>query len=307
MSLSVSQQEDNEIPAHVAVKDSLRTPQPTPLPSQYDAESTHPTPSVTGSVEAIRTQDEALQTVSLSSEDDIDFSQAHRLDEEMLECEAVAIAPVKFERRADQFKRNSLKKVDTLKKAFTRQNIEKKMTQISSKIVPPEKREKIKKSFTPNHPKSPTSRSSSFKVSPMTFNVKKVRDGETPTPQISQSVEEIRVDIPTLTGLDGEIPSAEAHTPESVVEVIQEALNSSKLESVKAEVSLNGKTSNVECEINGDGVASLAVPEHDGDVGEEEEEEKKGKEKQESPVEKTAEKIVEAQIPTETIAVEQVS
>lgn len=289
----------------MAVKDSIKPPHPTPLPSQFDAESTHPTPSVTGSVEAIRTQDEALQTISLSSDDDFDFSQMHRVDEETLECEAVGIAPVKFERRADQFKRNSLKKVDTLKKAFTRQNIEKKMTQISSKIVPPEKREKIKKSFTPNHPKSPTSRSSSFKVSPMTFNVKKVRDGETPTPQASQSVEEIRVDIPTLTGLDGEIPSAEVHSPEGVMEVVQETLNSSNPESVKAEVSLNGKTSTVECEMNGDGVTSLAVPEHDEYVvkEKEEEEEEKGEEKQESP----AEKMAEAQIPTESIAVEQVS
>lgn len=306
MSPSVtSQQEDNEIPAHVVVKDSLRTLQPTPLPSQYDAESTHPTLSVTGSVEAIHTQDEALQTVSLSSDDEINVSLADRQDDNTVEDEAAGVSPVKMERRADIFKRNSLKKVDTLKRAFTRQNIEKKMNQISSKIVPPEKREKIKKSFTPNHPKSPTSRSSSFKVSPMTFNVKKVRDGETPTPQISQSAEEIRVDIPPLTGLDVEVPSAESHTPESVVEVVQvqEMVNSSNLESVKAEVSLNGKTSNVECEINGDGVAGLAVPEPDEDVGEEEEEEKKGKEKQESPVEKTA----EAQIPTETIAVEQVS
>ncbi|XP_017285876.1 caveolae-associated protein 2 [Kryptolebias marmoratus] len=292
-------QEDNEIPANVVVKDSLKTPQP----SQYDAESTHPTPSVTGSVEAIRTQDEALQTVSLSSDDEFDFSTSQLGNEEVLDCEGAGVAPVRFERRADQFKRNSLKKVDSLKKAFTRQNIEKKMTQISSKIVPVEKREKLKKSFTPNHPKSPTAKSSSFKVSPMTFKVKKVRDGETPTPEITASVEEVRVDIPPLTGLDGEISSPEVHTPEGVVEVIQETLNSSNPESVKAEVSFNGKTPSVECKINGDGEAGLAVPEHDKDVGKEEEEKEKEEEKQESP----AEKIAEAQIPTETIAVEQVS
>uniref|UniRef100_A0A8C5WVY3 Uncharacterized protein n=1 Tax=Laticauda laticaudata TaxID=8630 RepID=A0A8C5WVY3_LATLA len=83
------------------------------------------------------------------------------------------------ESRAEKIKRSSLKKVDSLKKAFSRQNIEKKMNKISTKIVSPERREKIKKSFTPNHQKSSSSKSSSFKVSPLTFNVKKVRDGDT--------------------------------------------------------------------------------------------------------------------------------
>lgn len=55
--------------------------------------------------------------------------------------------------------------VDSLKRAFSKANIEKKM----NKIVSQEKREKMKKSLTPNHPKS-----SSFKVSPLTFSIKKV-------------------------------------------------------------------------------------------------------------------------------------
>ncbi|KAK1902815.1 Caveolae-associated protein 2 [Dissostichus eleginoides] len=175
-----------------------------------------------------------------------------------------------YERRSDKFKRNSLKKVDSLKKAFSRQSIEKKMTQITTKIVPQEQREKIKKSFTPNHPKSPTAKASSFKVSPMTFNVKK---------------HGWRV---CLVG--------GAH-PEGVVEQIHEMLGSTTPDSIKAQLAINGEAPSFECEINGDHVAGLAVAEVDDDVGEDEEE------KQKTPVEKAE----ETQIPTATVAVEQVA
>ncbi len=281
------------------VKDSLKTPQP----SQYDAESTHPTPSVTGSVDGFRAQEEGLQTISLSSDEDDDLP-THREEEEMLEGEDMLGLGTSrtFERRADKFKRSSLKKVDSLKKAFSRQSIEKKMTQITTKIVPPEKREKIKKSLTPNHPKSPTAKSSSFKVSPMTFNVKKVRDGEGPTQDMGSPVEEAHVEIPPLGSLDGEIPLAEVHTHEGVVEEIQEMRSPSTPESMKAQLAINGEAPSIECEINGDRSAGLAVPENDEDIGEEEDEEEE-KEKHKSPVEIAA----DTQIPTATIAVEQVS
>lgn len=52
--------------------------------------------------------------------------------------------------------------MDSLKKAFSRQNIEKKMTKIGTKIVSQEQREKIKK------------KTSTLKVSPLTFNIRKV-------------------------------------------------------------------------------------------------------------------------------------
>ncbi|XP_051260965.1 caveolae-associated protein 2a [Dicentrarchus labrax] len=295
-------QEDNEIPSSVLVKDSLKTPQP----SQYDAESTRPTPSVTGSIDGSRAQEEGLQTISLSSDED-DYLAEHPDGEEMLDVEnAVGLGTSRtFERRADKFKRSSLKKVDSLKKAFSRQSIEKKMTQISTKIVPPEKREKIKKSLTPNHPKSPTAKSSSFKVSPMTFNVKKVRDGEGSPQDMCSPGEEAHVEIPALGSLDGDIPLAEVHTQEGVFEEIQEILNPSTPDSMKAELAINGEAPSIECEINGDRCAGLAVPEND-DVGEEEEEEEEEqeKEKHKSPVE------TDTQIPTATtatIAVEQVS
>ncbi|KAM6934839.1 caveolae-associated protein 2a [Xenentodon cancila] len=292
-------QEDNEIPSSVVVKDSLKTPQP----SHYDAESTQPTPSITGSVDALPTHDEALQTISLSSDEDADLP-AIRDEEDFLECEAAGASSIKYERRADKFKRSSLKKVDSLKKAFSRQNIEKKVTQITTKIVPPEKRERIKKSLTPNHPKSPTAKTSSFKVSPMTFNIKKVRDGEVLAQETGSPGEEAHVEIPPLGGLGAEIPLAEVHTPEGVVKEIQETISTSGSGSVKVEVSLNGKEPGIECELNGDHSAGLAVQEHDEDIGDEEEEEQQeDEEKHKSSVEIEA----DAQIPTAAIAVKQVS
>ncbi|XP_068185662.1 caveolae-associated protein 2a [Antennarius striatus] len=285
-------QEDNEIPTTVAVKDSLKTPQP----SQYDAESTHPTPSISGSIDIGHAQDSALQSINLSSDEDESLA-SHPVEEMMLEGEEAmysGISPT-YERRADRFKRSSLKKVDSFKKAFSRQSIEKKMNQITTKIVPPEKREKIIKTLTPNHPKSPTAKSSSFKVSPMTFNVKKVRDVEAPAQDLGSTEAEAHVEIPGLGNLDGEIPLAEVHNEEGLLEEIQNVIPSTP-ESLKAELEINGNAQVIECEINGDRCAGLAVPENVEDVIEEEEEEE-DQEKPNSPVESTP----------ATAAVEQVS
>uniref|UniRef100_G3NCF5 Caveolae associated protein 2a n=1 Tax=Gasterosteus aculeatus TaxID=69293 RepID=G3NCF5_GASAC len=278
-------QEDNEIPSSVFVKDSAKTPQPS---------------SIAGS----RANDEGLQTISLSSDDE-DVLTVHHEEYEMCESND-AMGPAtshSFERRADKFKRNSLKKVDSLKKAFSRQSIEKKVTQITTKIVPPEKRDKIRKSLTPNLPKSPTAKSSSFKVSPMTFNVKKVRDGEAPTQDQGLHWEEAHVEIPALENLDEEIPLAEAHTQVGVVEKVQEMVSPSTPDSMKAELAINGEAPSIECEINGDRSAGLAVPELDEDVGDEEEDEVEEKENHKSPVETAA----DPKIATATITVEQVS
>lgn len=281
------------------VKDSLRTPQP----SQYDAESTLAPPSVTGSVDGIRAHEEGLQTISLSSEEEDSLAATADGDEMLMGEEELGLGTSRtFERRADRFKRSSLKKVDSLKKAFSRQSIEKKVTQITTKIVPPEKREKIKKSLTPNHPKSPTAKSSSFKVSPMTFNVKKVRDGEDQVKDLGSPEEEAHVEIPPLGNLDGEIPLAEVHTEEGVFQELQEIVSPSTPESLKEELAINGDPPSIECEIN-DRCAGLAVPENVEDVGVEEEEEEEEQEKNKSPVETTA----DTQIPSATIAVEPVS
>lgn len=114
--------------------------------------------------------------------------------------------------RADKFKRSSLKKVDSLKKAFSRSSIEKKI----NKIVPPERREKLMKSFSPNHPKSPTSKNSSFRVVPLTFNVKKVRDGNGIEDGEEAQAEDptSTVDVPAMGGPDGQLPLAEVHNEE---------------------------------------------------------------------------------------------
>ncbi|XP_016050989.1 PREDICTED: serum deprivation-response protein [Miniopterus natalensis] len=77
------------------------------------------------------------------------------------------------ETRAGRLKRSSLRKVDSIKRAFSRQNIEKQMNKLGTKIVSAERRERIKKSFASNHEKS-----SPFRVSPLTFGRKKVREGE---------------------------------------------------------------------------------------------------------------------------------
>ncbi|KAK5614032.1 hypothetical protein CRENBAI_012261 [Crenichthys baileyi] len=291
-------QEDNEIPASVLVKDSPKTP----VPSQYDAESTiQPAPSITGSVEGIRTQEEVLQKVSLSSDEDADLPGAAS-QQDYDEMQEYRVSSIKFERRSDKFKRSSLKKVDSIKKAFTREKIGEKVTQLTSKFVPPEKREKIKKSFTPSPSMSPTAKASSFKIYPITFSVKNNRDGNVSPKEMQSSEKDAHVEIPPLAGLDGKIPSGEVHTQTRVEQEVLETLSPSATESDKADVSINGKSSSVECEINGEGLAGLAVPEHDEDVAEEEEEEENEGD-QKSPIEVAA----EVQIPTEAIAAEQVS
>ncbi|XP_061232564.1 caveolae-associated protein 2 [Neopsephotus bourkii] len=146
-------QEENEIPASVFAKE--------PVPSITEGKEEP--------VDENKTLEETLQTVELHSDDEM-FHEEDDLDDSAEEKTE--------ESRAEKLKRSSLKKVDSLKKAFSRQNIEKKMNKISTKIVSPERREKIKKSLTVHHQKSSSSKSSGFKVSPLMFNVKKVREGE---------------------------------------------------------------------------------------------------------------------------------
>ncbi|XP_072198480.1 caveolae-associated protein 2 [Excalfactoria chinensis] len=146
-------QEENEIPASVFAKE--------PIPSITEGKEEP--------MDENKTLEETLHTVELSSEDDI-----HPEDDAGDSADEKA-----EESRAEKIKRTGLKKVDSLKKAFSRQNIEKKMNKISTKIVSPERREKIKKSLTVHHQKSSSSKSSPFKV-PLGFNVKKSREGESP-------------------------------------------------------------------------------------------------------------------------------
>ncbi|XP_012503391.1 PREDICTED: serum deprivation-response protein [Propithecus coquereli] len=155
-------QEENEIPASVFVKE------PVPSPAEGKEELASENKSL----------EETLHTVDLSSEDELPR------DEDALEDSAEEKTE---ESRAEKIKRSSLRKVDSLKKAFSRQNIEKKMNKLGTKIVSVERREKIKKSLTSNHQKTSSGKSSPFKVSPLTFGRKKVREGESPAENETRS------------------------------------------------------------------------------------------------------------------------
>lgn len=264
-------QEDNEIPSSMFIKESPKTRQASELEDDAPAA---PAPSVTG-IDANRSQEEGLHNISLYSSDN-DTGGLHE-DDEALEGEAelgLEAALPSFERsRADRLKRSSLKKVDSLKKAFSRQSIEKKMTRISTKIVPPASREKIKKSFTPNHPKSPAAKSSSFKVSPMTFNVKKLRgEGEASTQPGGSPSGQAHVEIPPLGSMDRDLPLAEVYSQEGLgVEGGEELASPSTPGSVQADLTINGEVGSLECDLTIDRQPGLALPEHDDDMGEEEE------------------------------------
>lgn len=146
-------QEESEIPASVFVKE------PVPAPAEGKEEF----------AEENKSLEETLHNVELSSDDELPC------DEEGLEDSADEKLE---ESRAEKIKRSGLKKVDSLKKAFSRQNIEKKMNKLGTKIVSVERREKIKKSLASTHQKASSGISSSFKVSPLSFGRKKVREGE---------------------------------------------------------------------------------------------------------------------------------
>ncbi|CAD7685967.1 unnamed protein product [Nyctereutes procyonoides] len=155
-------QEENEIPASVFVKE------PASSPAEGKEELAEENQSL----------EETLHTVDLSSDDE----SPH--DEEALQDSSEETVE---ESRAEKIKRSSLQKVDSLKKAFSRQNIEKKMNKLGTKIVSVERREKIKKSLASNHQKVSSGKRSPLKVSPLTFVRKKVREGESPAENESRS------------------------------------------------------------------------------------------------------------------------
>ncbi|XP_075702625.1 caveolae-associated protein 1 [Rhinoderma darwinii] len=137
-------------------------------------------------------KDDETEEIQLSSDEEVEV-------EETIE-----------ESRAERIKRSGMRRVDDIKKAFskdkmektkvrtkenlektkqnlekTRHNIEKKMTKLGTKIVTNERREKMKtskdkfkKSFTPDHPVYARSKTAVYKVPPFTFYVKKIREGE---------------------------------------------------------------------------------------------------------------------------------
>lgn len=250
------------------------------------------------SVDPNRSQEDGLQSIALSSDEE----PGHEDDEdEVLRVLNMEDEARTEKSRAEKIKRSSLKKVDSLKKAFSRQNIEKKMNKIGTKIVSQEQREKIKKSLTPNHQKNPSAKSSSFKVSPLTFNIKKVRggDGEAEgeasaqsegSPSAVASIELAPIDSPTADLSFQEVHSQLAPGQEEVKAAV-EAMEKEELPGI-----LNG-TAEVELSITEDVseeyALSATLPQdasHNAlqEENEEEEEEKERLESEESPLAEAA-------------------
>lgn len=113
--------------------------------------------------------EEILYMVDFLLEDELFY------DEEVLED---SIEEKMEESRVEKIKRFGFRKVDSFKKVFFRQNIEKKMNQLGIKIVFVERREKIKKFFIFNYQKIFLGKSFFFKVFFFIFGRKKVREGE---------------------------------------------------------------------------------------------------------------------------------
>lgn len=185
-------QEENEIPSSVFIKD------PPPFPRDEILEEGEE--SAPGVVDGNRSQEGGLQTIDLSSDEDVG------LEGELEEDDMFPQDLENMEKsRAEKLKRSSLKKVDSLKKAFSRQNIEKKMTKIGTKIVSQEQRDKIKQ------------KTSSLKVSPLTFGLRKPRsssDSQPPEASIQTGesiVTEAEVQLSPLGSSDLEVPFTEVH------------------------------------------------------------------------------------------------
>ncbi|XP_039979058.1 caveolae-associated protein 2b [Xiphias gladius] len=227
-------QEENEIPSSVFVKD------PPPFPRDEileEGEELAP-----GVVDGNRSQEGGLHTIDLSSDEDVG------LEAELEEEEAWPQDLENMEKsRAEKLKRSSLKKVDSLKKAFSKQNIEKKMTKIGTKIVSVEQREKIKQ------------KTSSLKVSPLTFSIRKPRSSSDSQPaeasiQTRDSVTtEADIQVSPVGSTDHEAPFTEVHAQlapanqeeeredvkEEVIEEMKEEVKEEKEVSVVVEADLS--------------------------------------------------------------------
>ncbi|XP_030649817.1 caveolae-associated protein 1 [Chanos chanos] len=146
--------------------------------------------------------------------------------------EEVEVEEIVEESRAERIKRSGLQRVDDIKKAFskenmektrqrtrdnlektrkktrenlqkTKHNLEKKMGQLGTKMTPNTQRkekirssrEKLKKSLTPEHAIYARSKSTTYRVPPFTFHVKKIREGEVePEPEPEEETKEDTVD-----------------------------------------------------------------------------------------------------------------
>ncbi|XP_078100466.1 caveolae-associated protein 2b [Sander vitreus] len=178
-------QEETEIPSTVFVKD------PPPFPREEILEEGEE--SVQGVADGNRSEEGGLHSIDLSSDEDVGLEA--ELEEEEAWPQDLENNPEKS--RTEKLKRSSLKKVDSLKKAFSRQNIEKKMTKIGTKIVSLEQRDKIKQ------------KTSSLKVSPMSFSFGKHRSGSDSHPAEASLQEEEEVQMTSPGSTDQEVAFTE--------------------------------------------------------------------------------------------------
>ncbi|XP_069020253.1 caveolae-associated protein 2b [Embiotoca jacksoni] len=210
-------QEESEIPSSVFVKE------PPPFPRDEileEGEELAP-----GIIDGNQSQEGGLQTVDLSSDEDFGL-EAEQEEEEVWLHDLENME----KSRAEKLKRSSLKKVDSLKKAFSRQNIEKKMTKIGTKIVSAEQREKIKQ------------KTSSLKVSPLTFSIRKPRSSsDSRAPEASAQTgdlltPEADIQLSPLGSTDQEVTFMEVHAQLAPAEQEEEVVMEEEEEEVKEEV-----------------------------------------------------------------------
>ncbi|KAF7214681.1 caveolae-associated protein 2b [Nothobranchius furzeri] len=184
-------QEENEIPSTVFVKN------PPPFPrDEILEEGEDSVPGVSDDKQEL-----GFHTIDLSSDEDVGLEPDLEEDEawsyDLGNCE---------ETTAEKLKRSSLMRVESLKKAFSKQNIEKKMTKFGTKIVSEEQREKIKQ------------KTASLKVSPLKFGIKKPRSSsDSQPPEASGQTNELsstetNIQVPTTQGsIVQEVTFTEVH------------------------------------------------------------------------------------------------
>ncbi|NWU95403.1 CAVN1 protein, partial [Upupa epops] len=163
--------------------------------------------------------------------------------------EEVEIEEIIEESRAERIKRSGMKRVDDFKKAFskekmektklktkenlektrhnlekTRHNLEKRMNKLGTKIVTNERREKMKtsrdklrKSFTPDHTIYARSKTAVYKVPPFTFHVKKIREGE-----VEVKATEL-VEVGGEEGENSDLMRAESPDVHTLLEITEES------------------------------------------------------------------------------------
>ncbi|KAM8988947.1 caveolae-associated protein 1 [Guaruba guarouba] len=163
--------------------------------------------------------------------------------------EEVEIEEIIEESRAERIKRSGMKRVDDFKKAFskekmektklktkenlektrhnlekTRHNLEKRMNKLGTKIVTNERREKMKtsrdklrKSFTPDHTIYARSKTAVYKVPPFTFHVKKIREGE-----VEVKATEL-VEVGGEEGENSDLMRAESPETHTLLEITEES------------------------------------------------------------------------------------